>query len=254
MKKIFIFIAVMTAYSFGFSQNIIDKHFSHYKNQDNITSVSISGKMFQIASQIELEVEGKDTKQLQDMVSRIESFNMIVGEEMPDSKSDYKQGISKVQTSHEELMRVNNKEGNFMVKIDEQDGLVREVIMIGQSEKNFIAFSLMGRIQLDELGEVISEINDHGLDEIENIFDNKIDEFKVYPNPSKNSSDIRIDIPEEMLGARIVVTDMNGKLIGEYPAESSKEQLRASNLKNGSYIIQLVKDDVKLTKKFIILD
>lgn len=254
MKKLILIIVVCSFASLGFGQNIIEKHFSDYKDKDDVTSISITGKMFQIASQIELEIEGKDTEHLQDMVSRIESFNMIVAENMPQAKSAYTNGISKVQNTHEELMRINNKEGNFMIKIDEYGGLVREVIMIGQSDDKFIAFSLMGSIQLDELGEVVGEIQAHGLDDIEDIFDNKIDEFKVYPNPSKSNNTITIDIPNSMIGGKVMVSDLDGKLLDTINASDNKQSVNTSKYRNGSYIIQLVKGDVHLSKKLIILD
>ncbi len=255
MKKLILMLTVMVSYTFTNAQNIIDKHFSHYKGADNFTTISVTGKMFQLASQIEMEIDGKDTEHMQDMISRIESFNMIVGEEMPNAKADYTNGLLKVKDSHEELMRINNKEGNFTIKIDESNGLVKEVIMIAQSDKNFVAFSLMGSIQMEELGEVVNEIQKHGMDDIEQIFDNNnIDDFKVYPNPSKSSQNVNIDIPNKMIGGKVIVTDLDGKLLDQYEITNQTQSINTNNYRNGSYIVQLVKDDIRMSKKVIILD
>ena len=254
MKKIFLAAIVMFGATFGFAQeNIVDKHFSHYKGTDEFTTVHISGKMFELASQIDIEVEGEEMKTLKEMASRIESFNLIVGEELPNLDSEYKSAVKLVRSSHEELMRVNSPEGNFMFKVDEDNGIVRELILVGKAEGKFIVFSLMGEIELNELGTMMKGIQDHGISDLSGAFEGGANKFKVYPNPVGTSDQLTISVPENMQGGDATINDMNGNVMQSILGlNSSKEQISTQGLVPGTYIITLTKGETIISKQVVV--
>ncbi len=253
MKKLILALTVLFSATVAFSQNIVDKHFSQYKGADEFTTVHISGKMFELASQIDIEVEGEDMKQLKDMASRIESFNLIVGEHLPNLDSEYKSALTKVKSSHEELMRVNSPEGNFMFKVDEANGIVNELILVGKADGKFIVFSLMGQIELNELGTMMKGIQEHGIEELSGAFEGGADKFKVYPNPVNSSDQITIAIPSSMDGGDATLNDMNGNVIQSIVGlNTSKQQISTQGLAPGTYIVTLKKGETLLSKKVVV--
>ena len=118
------------------AQNIIDESFSEYKENDDYTKVRVSGTMFEMASD------------MKDMVGDIQSFQMILGVEETETDKKYKDGLTIIREGYEELMTVNSKEGKFSLYIDEADGIVYEVVMIGAAPDKFLVASLVGEMDL----------------------------------------------------------------------------------------------------------
>ena len=253
MNKLLSLLVLCLLAQIGFSQNIIDTHFSHYKGHDDFTTIHIGGKMFEIASQLEIEVdiEGQDVKKLQDMASQITSFDMIVGEEMTSPKGEFKKAVNAVRNSHEELMRVNNKDGAFLLKIDEHKGTIREVVGIGHGQDEFLVFSLMGSIELEELGSVINNLNEHALHQIEASLEGNVTKFKVYPNPVAASAELNIEVPEKLQGGEVQILDLNGKVVKALSANDAN--LTAKGLNPGNYVVRIIKGETQMTKKIIVL-
>lgn len=253
MKKLILALTVIFTATIGFSQNIVDKHFEHYKGADEFTTVHISGKMFELAAQIDIEIEDEEFKSLKEMASRIESFNLIVGENMANLDSEYKSATRLVKSSHEELMRVNSPEGNFLFKVDENNGVVNELILIGKAEGNFIVFSLMGEIQLNELGQMMKGIQDHGIEELSGAFEGDANKFKVYPNPVNTSNQMTISIPSKMIGGDATLNDMNGNVVQSILGlNSDKEEISTAGLTPGTYIVTLQKGETIISKKVVV--
>jgi len=253
MRKLVILITVLFTVTIGFSQNIVDKHFEHYKGADEFTTVHISGKMFELVSQVDIQIEDEEMKALKEMSSKVESFNLIMGENMANLDSEYKSAIRLVKSSHEELMRVNSPEGNFMFKVDEDNGIVHELILIGKADGKFIVFSLMGEIELNELGQMMQGIQEHGIKELSGAFEGGADKFKVYPNPVNSTNQITISVPSNMLGGDANLNDMNGNVVESILGlNTEKEQISTNGLAPGTYIVTLQKGETILSKKIIV--
>jgi ribosomal protein S8 len=254
MKNILIAFVLIFSTQLGNAQNIIDKHFSHFKNSDDFTTISVTGKMFEIVAQIEIDEADEEFKDFKNMISNIESFNMIVGEDLADPLTEYKSALKLVANSHEELMRISTKEEKIIIKVQEANGFVQEVIMIGKVDQNFIAFSLMGQIRMEEIGQVINKVQSSNLDEsFEEVFKNKIEDFKVYPNPVSTNGFLTVDIPEDMSQGQITIIDIDGKVVKELAASGTRQSLSIDGLNPGTYVVQINMGDVRMNKKIIVL-
>ena len=254
MKNILIAFVLIFSINLSNAQNIIDKHFSHFKNSDDFTTISVTGKMFEIAAQIEIEEADTEFKEFKDMISNIESFNMIVGEDIPNAFTEYKSALNLVADSHEELMRISTKNEKIIIKVHEANGFVQEVIMIGKVEETFIAFSLMGQIRMEEIGKVINKVQSSNLnDSFEKVFKNNIEGFKVYPNPVSTNGSFTVEVPEDMAGGQISIIDIDGKIVRELAVNGTRQSLNVDGLNPGTYVVQINLADVRMNKKIIVL-
>lgn len=254
MKNILIAFVLIFSVNLANAQNIIDKHFSHFKNSDDFTTISVTGKMFEIVAQIEIDEADAEFKEFKDMISNIESFNMIVGEDIPNAFTEYKSALKLVADSHEELMRISTKNEKIIIKVHEANGFVQEVIMIGKVEETFIAFSLMGQIRMEEIGKVINKVQSSNLDEsFEKVFKNNIEGFKVYPNPVSTNGSITVDVPEDMSDGQISIIDIDGKVVRELAANGTRQSLNINGLTPGTYVVQINMGEVRMNKKIIVL-
>lgn len=75
--------------------------------------------------------------------------------------------------------------------------------------------------------------------------------FVVYPNPAKNTINIRLDQTGEY---QIVLSDINGRVLTTKTTNSSSDNsaINISNYASGFYLITVTSLDFTLTKKFII--
>jgi len=252
MKNIaFLFVfSLMSSITFG--QNIIEEKFSTYKSQDNFTSVFVSSKMFQLAQYIEVDESDDDLNDFKEMISSIHSLNMIVGEDVNNALGEYQLGVQKVNGSHEELMSVDSKDGNFAFFIDESGGVVHELVMIGAEKAKFIVLSLVGEMDLRQLSKLSHKMQGEGFQDLSKIFDHGAEQVKVYPNPATSSTSVKIEVPEEMVGATATVVDFSGKVIHRFPVSSTVNEINTESYAQGRYVIELQKEKVRMKKKLII--
>lgn len=137
---------------FGFAQN---KLFDKYADMDDVTSVYISKKMFQMMPV--METAGLS---LTNMKGKVESLQILTTEkaELKDKmRGEFNALIGK---EHEELMRVKDgkTKANFYVK--QKGELIHELIMIADMENGgFSVMQLLGNFTLKDVQEITSEIN-----------------------------------------------------------------------------------------------
>jgi len=252
-KKTFSLIAAFFILVSSYGQNIIEEHFSHLKDNDNYTTISISSKMFEMAGYIEIDEEDEDTEELQEFLASVSAFNMIIGNKQEEAMSLYNNGVSKVNRSHEELMSINNKEGNFSFYIDETKGIVRELVMVGMSEDNFMVFSLIGDMDLRQIGKMSQKIQAKGFQEFSWIEDHKAADFKVYPNPVNAETNLTVNVPKDMIGQEAQIFSVDGATAKNVILNQAETVINMRDYPQGNYIIKVQKGDVVLKRKFIVI-
>ena len=135
-----------------FAQN---KLFDKYADMDDVTSVYISKKMFQMMPV--METAGLN---LANLKGKIESLQILTTQ-----KADLRERMrgelkALIGKDHEELMRVKDgkTKANFYVK--QQGELIQELIMIADMDDGgFSVMQLLGRFTLQDVQEITSEIN-----------------------------------------------------------------------------------------------
>ena len=234
------------------AQNIVDTKFNEYKALDNYTSVKVSAKMFELAGYIEFDENDAEMNELKDFIETITAFNMIAGRQVENPKSHYELGIKTVSTTHEELMRVDDKAGSFTFFIDETKGLVHELVMVGTTEAEFIVFSLTGKMNLRDLSKMTSKMQNMGFSKLDMIEKHGAAHLEVYPNPSSAGDEMTIKVPEHLMNGEARLYDMNGKAVKNFKIQNNEESLNTSRLQNGNYILEITKDGVTMKKRVVI--
>ena len=150
-KNIFL-ILFLCCTSLCFAQ---DKLFEKYADMDNVTSVFISKKMFDMIPNVE-----SGGLNLMNLKGKIESLQILTTQKADlreRMRGEFKALIGK---DHEELMRVKDgkTKANFYVK--QQGELIQELIMIADMDDGgFSVMQLLGRFTLQDVQEITSEIN-----------------------------------------------------------------------------------------------
>lgn len=252
MKNIVLLILVAFTSTSLLAQNVIDRKFSQFVDKENTTSVFVSGKVFEYVSYI--ETDEPEFEEIKDFITTIESFNLIAVQEHPDPRTEYRAAVKKVEGEYEELMRINDKEGNMSFYIDEDNGIVRELIGVGNGEKEFIVFSLYGRMDLNQIGKMAGKIQSEGFDEIAKIRTKGAMDVKVFPNPANSDGELTLEVPESLDGGQAKIYDFDGRLLKTITVSQGQQNLETKGLNSGNYIIELQKDGVSIKKKFIIVD
>ncbi len=141
----------------AFSQNAIDKYFNYLDGDTSLTKVTINSKMFELFTY--MEAESDEEKEFKEMVSNLESLKVFIKEDATDAEKLFDEAIKKPGKEFEVLMEVDQDKEHFYFYIKETDGIVDELLMIGNSDGEFIVLSLTGKIDLAQLSKLSKQMN-----------------------------------------------------------------------------------------------
>ena len=145
-------ILLLCCVNICFAQN---KLFDKYADMDDVTSVYISKKMFQMMPV--METAGLNLANLKGKIESLQILTTQKADLRERMRGEFKALIGK---DHEELMRVKDgkTKANFYVK--QQGELIQELIMIADMDDGgFSVMQLLGRFTLQDVQEITSEIN-----------------------------------------------------------------------------------------------
>ena len=255
MKKIYSVLFALLISGSLFSQNFVDEQYSNLKADPENTVVFVSGRLFQMASQVIPEDEEIDEiGSIKELAENVTSFNLVLDRTTQDPKSQYNSGIGKLKNDFDELMTVKDGHNNMSIYVDEEGGIIYELVGIGTTDNNeFVVFSLTGAIDLDKVGTILSKIERERKNEITTRNDANIDDMKIYPNPTSTGQVLNIEAPEELVGGKASIYDLSGNLIHTYQIDKSYYQLNTSNYVPGKYIVRLQNGEVSMQKKVLVV-
>ena len=130
-----------------FAQNTL---FDKYADKDNVTSVFITKKMFQMMPSV--NTPGLN---LGNMKNKIESLLILTSEDKKIKESMKKDFTALMQKDYEELMRIKDEDTKVNFYIKQKGNLISEMVMIADStEDNFTVMRLLGSFTLKEMQEI----------------------------------------------------------------------------------------------------
>ena len=169
MKKL-ILIAIITLMPLtGFSQSLFDK----YEDLDKVTTIVVNQSMFRLLSNIDVEVDDKDTQDFMDIAQSLKNLKMFSTEDKSIS-AEMKASVSQYlkSSSMEELMRIKDEDKNikFYIKNGKDDNHVSELLMFitGLEKANVdikghkietVLLSLTGDIDLRKISSLTKKMN-----------------------------------------------------------------------------------------------
>ena len=128
MKKLRITLVIVWVSSPFFAQGAFDK----FDGQENITSIVVNKKMFELMSKVKVDASDKETQQYLSLIKKLDNLKVFT------TKSTRVEGEMKVAAEKyiktaalEELMRVNEngRTIKIMVKSGAKDTQIRELLM-----------------------------------------------------------------------------------------------------------------------------
>ena len=167
MKKIILIVLIALLPLSVFSQSLFDK----YEDLEDVTTVVVSKKAFELVSKINIETNDKECQDFMDIATSVTGLkvfttdNKSIGADMKKSVTKYLSG-----NSMEELMRVKDKDANikFYIKEGKDDDHVRELLMfitgvkeVEANGRNFetVLLSLTGDIDLNKISSLTNKMN-----------------------------------------------------------------------------------------------
>lgn len=148
----------------AYSQSAIDNYFSYLDRDTTITKVTINSKMFELFSY--MDAESDEEKEFKEAISNLESMKVLVKENASNAEALFKEAIKKPGKEFELLMEVDQESEHFYFLINEKNGVIAELLMIGNSDGEFIILSLTGEIDLAQISRLSRSMN---IDQMEHL-------------------------------------------------------------------------------------
>jgi len=236
-----------------FAQGIIERNYSQYIDQQDVTHVYISGKLFDMAAVVTQNMEDEDVRELSDFASKIESFSLIKVPNLKKAEAEYQKGLSDIDNDYEELLRMRDDGERFVVYVNEEDDVVYEIVGLGVVDGEFIALSLVGEMDLNKISEFISKADNDMFQPLKRLENINPEEMKVYPNPASTSANFNLEVPEKLIGGTATIYDANGNKIKSIKVAQKRETIPTQNLTPGNYLVEISNSTLSMKKQLIVV-
>lgn len=170
MKRfmLLLLLAVTSMQLFAQQGSGIDRFFEKYESDQSFTLISVTPKMFSMFSK--LDINSNEGKQFLQIVKKIRGLRILAKENTKGGNLLFKEASAMLNKEFEELMTVRNGKDDlrFMVK-ENAKGNIAELIMLVGSDNEFLAMSLVGDIDLNEISQIAGSMNIEGFDKLKNL-------------------------------------------------------------------------------------
>jgi hypothetical protein len=151
-----------------FAQATFDK----FDGQDDVTSIVVNKKMFDLMSKVKVDATDRETQQYMNLIKKLDNLKVFTTTSSTMS-SDMKVTAEKyIKTAGlEELMRVNDSGKNIkiLVKSGASDSKIKELLMFiegGSKNNETILMSLTGNFDLNEISILTEKMKIPGGDDL----------------------------------------------------------------------------------------
>ena len=145
LKNIFL-ILFLCCTSLCFAQ---DKLFEKYADMDNVTSVFISKKMFDMIPNVE-----SGGLNLMNLKGKINNLQIVTSDKQEVRDQMRKEFSSLISKSHEELMRVKDNDTRASFYIVQNGDLINEMIMLADTDSDYVVIRITGKFTLQDIQDV----------------------------------------------------------------------------------------------------
>ena len=166
-KKFIITLVIVLVSSPFFAQSAFDK----FDGQDDVTSIVVNKKMFELMSKVKVDASDKETQQYMNLIKKLDNLKVFTTQSVR-VEGEMKLAADKyIKTAGlEELMRVNEngKSIKILVKSGAKDTQVKELLMFieGGKGEDTVLMSLTGDFDLDEISALTEKMSIPGGDNL----------------------------------------------------------------------------------------
>lgn len=169
MKKLFLTLVIALSSTVLFSQSAFDK----YDGQENVTSVIVNKKMFELMSKVKVDGSDKEAQAYMSLLKKLDNLKVFTTNSNK-TASDMKSTVGSYLKSNplDELMRVNDsgKKVNIYVKSGATSSQVKELLMfiegVNVKGNETVLLSLTGNFDLDEISALTEKMRLPGGDSL----------------------------------------------------------------------------------------
>ena len=143
----------------------IDKLFKKYSGQEGFTTVLVTEDMFKVISNLE-----EEKGEIEGTLGKIERVRIIAQEDEANVEGvNFMEELKGVEfDDYKELVVVKEADQEVLVLAKEEDGNIRELLVLVGGEENVLV-SVEGKFTMEDL-EALGDLD--GLDKLDDIFDN----------------------------------------------------------------------------------
>ena len=168
MKYISIFLFAFLCCSFQVSaqSDIIEEYFEAHEDDEEMTIVYISPRMFQMIAKLEIDEMEEDVR---NVIKDLRGLRVMTTEE--DGMEHYKALASKLKFSeYEELMRIKDEDTNVRILVkDDSSDRINELLLLVGSEDEFVLVSFIGNIDINKIAQLSGNIEINGIEYLDNL-------------------------------------------------------------------------------------
>jgi hypothetical protein len=168
MKKFIITLVIALVATPFFAQSAFDK----FDGQDDVTSIVVNRKMFDLMSKVKVDASDKETQQYMNLIKKLDNLKVFTTSSSR-ATGEMKSAAEKyIRTAGlEELMRVNDSGKNIkiLVKSGASDSQIKELLMFiegGSKSNETVLMSLTGNFDLNEISILTDKMRIPGGDEL----------------------------------------------------------------------------------------
>jgi len=168
MRKSIVVLVIMLLPTLFFGQAAFDK----FDGQDDVTSVIVNKKMFQMMGSVKMDNKDKETQQYLNLIKKLDNLKVFTTNSTRVT-ADMKVTSEKYMKTAglEELMRVNDNGKNIKISVrsGSNDSQIKELLMFmeGSSKGNeTVLMSLTGDFDLNEISVLTDKMKIPGGDEL----------------------------------------------------------------------------------------
>ena len=170
MKKLLITLSIgyLTAFQVNAQDAAISSLFDKYADNEELTKVNISQKMFSLFTN--LEPDDPETKELANAISKLKGVKILASDSIANGRKYYQEASKNIRKSQfEELMSVRDGDKDMVFMIKEEGGIINELLMLVGGDHQFVAMDLFGEIDLKQISKLSKGMNMKGMEYLENI-------------------------------------------------------------------------------------
>lgn len=163
------FFTIFCLFLIGSAQaqdDAIVKFFSKYMEDDRFSRVYISPKMMQMAGGFlkSEKVSDQEAKDLGELISKIRGIRILSADKV-NGKTFYQEAMSTLtKNKYEDLMDIQEKDSSVKFMVREENGRVRELLMISGSRESFTLLSMLGNFTYQDLNILADKTSISGME------------------------------------------------------------------------------------------
>ncbi len=132
--------------------------FNHYRDKEGVAAIGFPPGLLSLV----LDQDDPDQGELKELMKELSSFNMLIVEEGLQT-DDLRKDLSTVVTDFtrrnefQDLFRIQSGEDDMFIRIQEKEGVVREAILMINTDDSFAVIDLRGNIEIKHFTRLVEE-------------------------------------------------------------------------------------------------